>query len=621
LVTVELAAASRSRFVGLLPDLDCTTLPQQAVKDLLTTAEELLKGHRLVFGYQHPKFDAHPDWFVDARSGRRAPPGQYAFDIPYRNAEAIGDIKYIWEPSRHHHLTVLAAAYAVTRDERYATHIASHLRSWWDDNPFLSGPHWISGIELGIRLIAWVWVRRLLHGWPGAAQLFEENPRFLNQLYWHQQWLAAFPSRGSSANNHLIAEAAGQFIAACAFPCFENSSRWRQQSETVLQREVFAQTFASGLSRELATDYHGLVLELLLAAAIEGELANHSLGQRVWGRIRAMVDALATIVDAAIHPPRQGDSDDGSGLLLDNPSFDRWESLLATGKRLFGSVSWWPERPNNDLRTSIWTCGIHVPELPCERATLRPNLISDAGHVYLRSGQGEKEIWCRCDHGPHGFLRIAAHAHADALAIEVRAGGVQLLCDPGTYCYHSESIWREYFRSTLAHNTLELLGQDQSTSKGPFLWIHHAQSLLISADGLDENATVARWQAEHTGYVGRGGFVHRRTVTLDRPARLITIHDELRGKGDIITPARLAFHLGPSVECSLTTNRARLSWHGGTAELDLPDSLEWTLHRGEVEPPLGWYSPTFGVKCPSISVLGVGSTHVDTPMVTRLQFQ
>ena len=40
-----------------------------------------------------------------------------------------------------------------------------------------------------------------------------------------------------------------------------------------------------------------------------------------------------------------------------------------------------------------------------------------------RPGEQAPEIWCRCDGGPHGFLSIAAHAHADALSVEVRYGG------------------------------------------------------------------------------------------------------------------------------------------------------------------------------------------------------
>ena len=80
-----------------------------------------------------------------------------------------------------------------------------------------------------------------------------------------------------------------------------------------------------------------------------------------------------------------------------------------------------------------------------ERHPLRRSLpersghFADAGLTIMRSSPADgPEIWCRCDGGPHGFLSIAAHAHADALAIEVRHEGVEILVDPGTYCYSSE---------------------------------------------------------------------------------------------------------------------------------------------------------------------------------------
>ena len=83
-----------------------------------------------------------------------------------------------------------------------------------------------------------------------------------------------------------------------------------------------------------------------------------------------------------------------------------------------------------------------------------------------RTRADSPEIWCRCDGGPHGFLSIAAHAHADALSVEVRHGGVDILADPGTYCYHGEPEWRTYFQSTIAHNTIEIDGQWQSVRGG-----------------------------------------------------------------------------------------------------------------------------------------------------------
>ncbi|HEY7296348.1 MAG TPA: alginate lyase family protein [Xanthobacteraceae bacterium] len=617
-ISVAHLPGSRPSFTGMWHPPAGETLPREAVHRLVSTAEALLKGRWKVFAHEHSDFGQKPDWFIDASSGRRAPSRRYAFDIPYRNEAEIGDIKYIWEPSRHHHLTVLAAAYAVTGDERYATRVRDHLRSWWVENPFLSGPHWISGIELGIRLISWVWTRRLLNGWSEAPALFERNPEFIHQLYHHQIWLSAFPSHGSSANNHLVAEAAGQFTAAAAFPCFAQSRQWRRRSAEILRHAITAQTFPSGLNRELATDYHGLVLELFLAAAIEGQLTGHPLEAAVWERIRAMVDALAAVVDSARTPPRQGDGDEGVGLLLDAPEYRRWDSLLATGTRLFRALPWWPRVAESDIRTPFWTHGVRLPPLPESRLAARPDSLPDAGHLYLRCGRAADELWCRYDAGPHGFLKIAAHAHADALSIEVRVGGVELLADPGTYSYYADPEWRSYFRATRGHNTLELMGQNQSASGGPFMWMQHAQSRLVAAVCVDENANESRLEAEHTGYVSRGGPIHRRSVLLNRCERTLTVCDTIVAPRHLSIPAGLYFHLGPEIDCQLERDRAELRWPNGSAVLELPSSLLWTLHRGEIKPVIGWYSPRFGIKVPAFTLAGKGIATTHNSLTTRL---
>ena len=138
-----------------------------------------------------------PDWFLDPLSGRRAPQAEYCFSINHRNQAVTGNVKQVWELSRHHHLTVLAAAYALTGERRYAERAGSHLRSWWQENPFLSGIHWTSGIELGIRLISWTWTRGLLDGWDEVQGLFDENELAHKQIWWHQTYLSGFRSRGS----------------------------------------------------------------------------------------------------------------------------------------------------------------------------------------------------------------------------------------------------------------------------------------------------------------------------------------------------------------------------------------------------------------------------------------
>jgi hypothetical protein len=334
-----------------------------------------------------------------------------------------------------------------------------------------------------------------------------------------------------------------------------------------------------------------------------------------------MTDALAAVVDVRLRPPRQGDADDGHGLLLDGPSYDRWASLLATGAALFGPASWWPARQGCDARTALWTRLAARPFPGGARPARRPSLFADAGMALLRDTDGRPdELWCRADHGPHGYLSIAAHAHADALAIEVRVGGVDVLADPGTYCYGADPAWRAYFRSTLAHNTLEVCGVDQSLAAGPHLWARQARAELEGAAGLD-GGPVAEWRAAHDGYRRlRPPAVHRRSVRLDRRARQLVVEDGLDGGAH---DCRLAFHLGPDVACTLECARAVLQWPDGHgrrgATLTLPDQLVWRCLEGQTDPPAGWYSPAFGARVPTVTLLGSGRVGHGRALTTVLQ--
>jgi hypothetical protein len=591
----EAAWLAQRRFPTVISEESLAAVPKFAATRVVAAADRVMDGSAEYFGVTRDDM-VSPDWSYDPKTGRRAPGDAYSFDIAYRSEENVGDIKQIWEPSRHQHLTVLAAAYALTGENRYAERVADHLKSWWAANPPMRGVHWVSGIELGIRLLSWVWVRRLLDGWPGARGLFEDNPEALHQIWHHQRWLAAFPSRGSSANNHVIAETAGQLAAACAFAWFPESPLWRTQAMRSLDEHLQRNTFDSGLNRELATEYHGLVLELGLAAALEAEAAGAPVPESTWLVLLRMTDALASIVDNQLQPPRQGDADDGYGLIVDGDEADRWTSLLATGETLFGRLDWWPSIPVQDVRTPLLTALTRGVGPGARPATTRPkqrqNHFADAGLTILRDG----DIWCRCDGGPHGFLSIAAHAHADALSVEVRHDGVDILADPGTFCYHGQPEWRSYFRSTVGHNTLQLDDRDQSTTGGPFMWTRHANSRVLT-HGPES------WSAEHDGYEPA---VHRRWVQL--------ADSELHISDEIVSTkrhrCRLAFHLGPEVSAELDGSTAKLNWTGGTAVVELPPELTWTAHRGETDAPLGWYSPGFGRKVPATTLLGNGFASV-----------
>ena len=604
------------RFAGVLPPGTASRVPDRAKAAIIADADRLLKGEWEMLGVVRTDMEC-PDWFFDPVTGRRSAPDKYAFALNQRDESAVGNIKQVWEVNRLQHLALLAAAWYVTGEERYAQRVSEQLQSWWRENPFLSGVNWTSGIELGVRLINFTWIRRLLAAWPGAAGLFEHNDLAVRQIRWHQEYLAAFESRGSSANNHVIAEAAGQLAASCAFPWFPESGRWRRESTQLLEREVAHNTFPSGINRELASDYHGFVAELGMFAAVEASAAGQPLSDTTWRLLCAMGDAMAALVDERVRPPRQGDSDEGRVVLLDAPGHNRWPTLLALSDALFGRRDWWPAVAVD--AGSVFVGALAGPRREIAgRPEKRPSRFRDAGIAIIRTDAADSpEIWCRCDGGPHGFLSIAAHAHADALSVEVRYGGVDILADPGTYCYHGEPEWRSYFRSTLAHNTAEIGGRSQSVDGGAFMWLRQASTreIPVPEPGL-------HWAAEHDGYaVLIPPIQHRRSVGLDKDKCAIEITDVITGGSQDV---RLAFHLGPDVQAVLDGDGAILSWDSGPARararLTLPRELKWSLHRGETSPILGWYSPSLGERVPAYTLLGTGQLAHGVSLITRLMF-
>ncbi len=186
------------------------------------------------------------------------------------------------------------------------------------------------------------------------------------------------------------------------------------------------------------------------------------------------------------------------------------------------------------------------------------------------------------------------------LSLEVRHDGVDILADPGTYCYHGEPAWREWFRSTAGHNTVELDGLNQAESGGPFLWTTQVRTTTLTCDVGEQ--PVQTWSAEHDGYLRlKNPTTHRRSVTLDSPQRRLTIVDTFDAAKAV--PARLSWHFGPDVRVDANGAHATLSWQVGPdtrqGTLTLPADLEWTCLRAKVGPIGGWYSPRFAARVPA----------------------
>ena len=174
------------RFTSVLPPAAASLVPDAAKAAVVADAMRIMAGEWEMLGVVRDDMK-EPDWFRDPATGIRSAGDACAFSVNHRDEAAVGNIKQVWEVSRLQHLTLLSAAWYLTGDDAYAARVDAQLRAWWRENPFLSGINWTSGIELGVRLMNFAWIRRLLDGWPGVRDLFERNDLALHQIRWHQQ--------------------------------------------------------------------------------------------------------------------------------------------------------------------------------------------------------------------------------------------------------------------------------------------------------------------------------------------------------------------------------------------------------------------------------------------------
>lgn len=78
-----------------------------------------------------------------------------------------------------------------------------------------------------------------------------------------------------------------------------------------------------------------------------------------------------------------------------------------------------------------------------------------------RSRHGDSELWFA--NLPNGIEGKGSHTHCDKLSVIMEVGGVPLLVDSGTGVYTRDASLRNELRSTAAHNTVRVDGEDQNT--------------------------------------------------------------------------------------------------------------------------------------------------------------
>jgi hypothetical protein len=198
------------------------------------------------------------------------------------------------------------------------------------------------------------------------------------------------------------------------------------------------------------------------------------------------------------------------------------------------------------------------------------------------------------DAGPFGPA-AAGHSHSDTLSLVLRVGQEELLIDSGTFTYLGDTVERDCFRSSAAHNTVRAGGLDQATAIGPFQWVDKPQVRVIDrGEHFLEAECVAR------------GFTHRRRFELGTED--LVIIDDVKGPA----PIEQFWHFGVSAEL-VQPQTYRI---GSCADLVLPAGAEARL---ETEGNLSWRSRRYGQReaAPVLRVVLTGTG----PHVTRIAFR
>ena len=599
----------------------------------LAAAERILQGRFDVFAMRDAPLGFPPDWNRDPKTGTTAP-RIFGKTLNYRDEALVGDIKYLWEINRHLELVTLAQAYHLSGDMRFATGVRDLLESWFDQCPYPLGPNWTSSLEHAVRLANWSVTWHLLG--CDRAPLFQDaagadfRSRWLQAIYRHCRFIAGYFSRHSSANNHLFGEYMGLYLGATVWPLWDESAGWQALARRGLEEEAQRQNAADGVNREQAFWYLHEVADMMLLCGLYGRANGAEFSAAFWGRLEAMLGFIATIMDRQGHVPMVGDADDAvmvrwvPGQAAPNDSgFNVYRSLLATGAVLFGRADFRQKADAFDDK-SRWLLGdgaaARYEALPAMGAPPpAPPQFSAGGYWLLGDAfDTPEEVRILADAGPLGYLSIAAHGHADALAFTLSVGGQEVLIDPGTYAYHTEKKWRDYFRGTAAHNTAQVDGLDQSVAGGNFLWLRHAQARCLN---FETTSSEDVWEAQHDGYQRLPDpVIHRRRLVLDKAARKLTVTDTLECTGR--HTAALHWHFAESCAVELQGNTAVARCGDMRVRLILPaQGGRAEIVRGAENPPLGWISRRFDEKYPTSCLRWTTDLQGTTQWASEIQIE
>ena len=354
--------------------------------------------------------------------------------------------------------------------------------------------------------------------------------------------------------NHLLKNIKALLFAGALLET-PPSTHWWTKGQRLLKRELNEQILADGGHFERSPMYHGQILEDLaeiqLLCTMTGKRLSCSL--LLGEKIRSMAGFLSGI----LHP-------DG-----DIPLFN--DSVLG-GARAPAKLLALAELPTSEA-------GGNAPQVAVSAAT---------GYGVIRNPETRSALIFDC--GALGPDYQPGHGHCDLLSYELSLQGHRVVVDTGVSTYEVGPE-RSYERSTAAHNTLRIDGEEQAETWASFRVGRRPRVGQIRG-GSGSGFPFLR--GEHDAY-RRLGVVHARTILLLPPDTWI-VADLLTGGGSHLVESFLHFHPRVRIEAlpDVADNGTGLPLQRWTVEFDGQTYSLVTCGPGQVNLGTSWYSEQFG---------------------------
>jgi uncharacterized heparinase superfamily protein len=391
--------------------------------------------------------------------------------------------------------------------------------------------------------------------------------------------------------NHLLKNLKALVVAGCFFDGAQ-AEAWRTQMAARFSDALEAQLLDDGGHYERSPMYHALVMGDLVEAVAVLAAREGAVSTRLVTLLRRMDQFLSRVT----HP-------DGEIALFNDSAFGvapRPAELHACVRLLVEGAADGPVA----MRHALVTSGLALPVATSEAGECGARSAgATSGYVIVESQ--DRLRYLIADTGAVCPDNLPAHAHADLLSYEVSLDGMRIIVDSGVAEY-AAGPWRDYDRSTRAHNTVVVDGAEQSDCWASFRVAERARPVDVRTVS---EPRIAGFSAAHDGFERLPEPVRhtRRVALVDGLFWLIL--DELTGTG--LHRWESFIHLHPDAEAELVDESTAVArsahatlhvrWFGG---------LTAGLVRGSTEPIQGWRAQEFGRRVPATTIQLRGTGHV-----------